>query len=83
MYIDFSSLFHQSSKDRSGQGSVRIPLDSSHWPQEWKTISYKEYPRLSKISLEDVTMSADMFETIRTRTSRRDFSKHIISARDI
>ena len=74
MYIDFSGLFHQSSKDRSGQGSIKIPLDSSEWPAEWSVISYKDYPRFKKIPLPDTKPSGDLFELIRARSSRRDFS---------
>src|SRR3989338_8110021 len=74
MYIDFSSLFHQSSKDRSGQGSVKIPLDKAAWPAEWSITSYKEYPRFEKISLGDKKAAGDLFDAIRKRTSQRDFS---------
>ena len=74
MYIDFSGLFHQSSKDRSGQGSMKIPLDNSEWPPEWSVISYKDYPRFKKIPLPDTKPTGDLFELIRARSSRRDFS---------
>ena len=74
MYTDFSSLFHQSSKDRSGQGSVRIPLDKGQWPAEWSVTSYKEYPRFGKIALGDTNVASDLFEVIRKRSSKRDFS---------
>ena len=75
MYIDFSQLFHQSSKDRSGQGSIRIPLDKAKWPAEWSVTSYKEYPRFEKISLGDKSKAVgDLFDVMRKRTSQRDFS---------
>lgn len=83
MYIDFSGLFHQSSKDRSGQGNTRIPLDQSLWPSEWATISYKEYPRFEKIPLDGAPPSEGLFSTLRKRTSRRDFSKRPLVARDM
>lgn len=83
MYIDFSSLFHQSSKDRSGRGNVKIPLDQSLWPAEWGTISYKEYPRFEKIPLDETRPFEDLFGTLRKRTSGRDFSKKPIVARDM
>lgn len=74
MGIDFSFLFHQSSKDRSAGGRVNIPLDSSTWPEDWKTIFYKEYPRLKQIALEREQQQSELFEIISSRASRRDFS---------
>jgi len=79
MYIDFSSLFHQSSKDRSGQGSVRIPLDKGEWPAEWSVISYKNYPRFEKIPLGNAPVTGDLFDAIRKRASQRDFSRKPLS----
>jgi len=79
MYIDFSSLFHQSSKDRSGQGSVKIPLDKGEWPAEWSVISYKNYPRFEKIPLGNTPITGDLFDAIRKRTSQRDFSRKPLS----
>ena len=79
MYIDFSSLFHQSSKDRSGQGSVKIPLDKGEWPAEWSVISYKNYPRFEKIPLDNTPITGDLFDAIRKRVSQRDFSRKPLS----
>jgi len=74
MYIDFSGLFHQSSKDRSGKGSVRIPLDQTLWPPEWKVIEYKEYPRLPKAQLPHAAPAGGFFDTVTKRRSSRDFT---------
>ena len=79
MYIDFSNLFHQSSKDRSGRGSVHIPHDKSQWPTDWGTISYKDYPRFEKIPLNDARTTSDLFDVIRRRSSQRDFSRRPFS----
>lgn len=73
MYIDFSALFHQSSKDRTGQGRVKIPMDEKKWPKEWRTIFYKTYPRFQKISLSEEKKNA-LAERIGERRSRRDFT---------
>lgn len=73
MYIDFSGLFHQSSKDRSGGGRVRIPLDRSLWPEEWRTVVYKQYPRFPKVELPESPVSADFAQTVRSRASGRRF----------
>jgi SagB-type dehydrogenase family enzyme len=83
MYIDFSGLFHQSSKDRSGKGRVNIPVDPSLWPPEWKTVAYKEYPRFDKIALEQERPVRGLFDAIQKRTSRRDFDQRPIEIKDI
>jgi SagB-type dehydrogenase family enzyme len=73
MYVDFSMLFHQSSKDLSGGGSVRFPKDEELWPEAWKTVEYKSYNRFPKILLEKGEKRADLFSTIHTRSSERSF----------
>jgi len=75
MYIDFSGLFHQSSKDLSGGGTVNIPWDETKWPVEWSTTYYKTYPRLKKIPLPASKPSADFFDLIISRKTDRNFSK--------
>lgn len=83
MEVDFSKIFHQSSKDRS-KGHMPIENDSSNWPDEWKTTYYKAYSRLPKIDLGDgpplpsealAKDGADFFELVRKRRSRRNFSR--------
>jgi SagB-type dehydrogenase family enzyme len=83
MYVDFSGLFHRSSKDRSGKGRVKIPLDKSAWPKEWSEIVYKDYPRLEKIELSQTSPKADIFSTIEKRVSGRTFTQRPISREDI
>lgn len=83
MYLDFSSLFHQSSKDRSGQGHVRIPQDETTWPDAWKRIEYKSYPRLPKIALPKTEATAGVRETIQARRSQRDFDKRPVSLEEL
>jgi len=62
---------------------VNIPLDPKDWPQEWKTVFYKEYPRFPKIPLSDTDGKGELFETIRARTSRRDFSRRKLSLNEL
>jgi len=83
MAIDFSGLFHRSSKDRSWQGTVQIPFDESVWPEEWKTLSYKAYPRLEKRELPHPAADGQLYETIDTRTSQRDFSGKGLTAAEL
>ena len=80
--IDFSKIFHQSSKDLA-KGHPLIPADSKDWPEEWKTTYYKVYPRLPKIALGDNPPSADFFDLIKKRRSRRDFTRTPITKREL
>ena len=68
--INFSQLFHQYTKGFKH----RIPGDSDLWPEEWKTIYYKKYPRLSKIDLKHQDKRFDLFEAIKRRSSKREMS---------
>ena len=74
MYIDFSALFHRSSKDHTDKGAVRIATDSQDWPKEWKTTYYKSYGNLPQIVLPLEPHKADFFELIENRHSSRDFT---------
>lgn len=82
MEVDFSKIFHQSSKDRS-KGHPPIENDSSNWPDEWKTTYYKSYPRLPKINLGDEPPSADFFELVKKRKSRRNFSRLSVTKNEL
>ena len=74
---DFSKIFHQSSKDHS-KGHPPIPADDEEWPEEWKTTSYKAYPRLPKVELDNEALAeegANLFNVVARRQSRRDFRR--------
>ncbi len=74
MYIDFSSLFHASSKDISDKGRVNIPRDVKTWPVEWTTVSHKSYGNLPKLLLSRGDRKTDFFEVLKKRHSSRTFS---------
>lgn len=74
---DFSDIFHQSSKNLL-KGHPYIPEDSRKWPEEWLTTYYKTYPRMPHVSLLNERPSADFFELVSRRASRRDFNKNPI-----
>ena len=78
MNADFSRVFHQSSKKLRS-----LPEDPNKWPDEWKTTYYKSYPRLPKIDLDDDPQSADFFDLIKKRQSQRDFTRVLISKREL
>ena len=75
MHIDFSKLFHQSSKDLRGGGTVNIPQDSKEWPEEWSTIHYKTYARFKKIPLNTSCPKAQLADAITKRQTGRDFKR--------
>jgi SagB-type dehydrogenase family enzyme len=57
--------------------------NSADWPEKWKTIYYKSYPRLAKIDLSRRTPKADFFNLIENRQSRREFLKKPISLEEL
>lgn len=79
MYIDFSGLFHQSSKDLGGGGTVNIPQDTTKWPLEWSTVYFKTYPRFKKILLPASKPFADFFDLLMIRKTDRSFSKDALT----
>ncbi len=83
MYLDFSRLFHQSSKDRSGQGRVRIPRDMSLWPKEWKATEYKDYPRFKQVPLVAADTGSVLSRAIASRASKREFAGRPLSIDEV
>lgn len=82
MDADFSKAFHQSSKNRA-KGHPPIPENLEDWPEDWKSCSYKIYPRFPKIQLQDVKPQADFFDLILKRSSGHEYDKQPISLREI
>ncbi|MFY9462428.1 MAG: SagB/ThcOx family dehydrogenase [Candidatus Sungiibacteriota bacterium] len=82
MAPDFSKIFHQSSKDHF-KGHPPIPEKYEDWPEEWRTTYYKAYPRLAKIDLDDGPPSADFFDLIKKRQSRRDFTRAAVAKHEL
>ena len=82
MSVDLSKVFHQSSKNHT-KGHLPISTDFKDWPDEWKATYYKAYPRLPKIELEDGPPSADFFDLIKKRKSRRDFLREPITKKEL
>jgi len=80
----FSHLFHQSSKDPA-KGHPPIPWDSSLWPEEWKKIEFKKYPRFRKIALSNSRgiSDANLFSIIANRSSQRDFTGGSITKNEL
>lgn len=83
MYIDFSRLFHESSKDLLGGGSVYIHKDEERWPEEWKIVDYKKYSRMPKLELPAVEQKRPHFKLVAARKSQRDFSGKPVDVHDL
>lgn len=79
MEIDFSQLFHQYTKSFKHQ----IPMDDSLWPEEWKTVYYKKYPRFAKIKLSSKEHKYDLFQALEKRSSQREGMGKEISLNDL
>lgn len=66
-------FYHESSKDKS-KGHPPIPYDSNLWPESWKTVHYKSYARLPKLSLPSPqVLPVSLSEALSVRHSHRDF----------
>lgn len=77
--LNLSQLYHQYTK----RFQKPIPRDISQWPEEWKTIFYKSYPRFSRIKLSHQEKKFDLFEAINKRSSKRDMSGTTIDQNEL
>ena len=75
----FSQIYHQATK----KFSRLVPMDSSKWPEEWKTTFYKTYLRFRKIDLLNVEMKSDFFEAVKSRSSKREMTGGKISKEEL
>ncbi len=77
--IPLAHIFHQYTK----KFYKKIPKDSTLWPEEWKTIYYKSYPRAKKIKLIDNFKEFNLFEAIKKRETQREFTQKPISLEEL
>lgn len=96
MKIDYSKIFHQSSKILA-KNRVSASEKYEDWPEEWKTTYYKAYPRLPKIDLTEDSPSTEalsrteaiikedavFFNLIKKRQSRRNFNDQPINKKEL
>ncbi len=69
-------LFHTYAKGLLKK--MRTPSDPKSWPESWKTIEYKEYPRFPRIPLPDpILPPTTLYEALQKRRSNRDFENSI------
>lgn len=79
---DLSKIFHLSSKDRS-RNHPPVSRDFAEWPDEWKTIYYKSYPRLPKLRLTVDHPSNELFTLAQKRRSRWDFADLALTQKEL
>lgn len=73
-----SDVFHQKTNNKS----LKMNDDPKDWPESWKKIHFKTYPRFEKITL--VSSASDKLAIlIRNRRSTRKFTKKIISMKNL
>ncbi len=61
-------FFHNETNDRTERGLVQIPKDVKDWPQNWKTVEYKQYPLFPSIELPRPV--SPLFDLLSRRRSR-------------
>jgi len=64
---------------------MNIPLDDKDWPQAWKGVEFKEYPRFPDFPLpEPLPLSVSFGEVLKNRRSRRNFDvKKTLTLREL
>jgi SagB-type dehydrogenase family enzyme len=81
--MDIAKIYHKLTKVKYKKGSEN-PVNPLLLPQEWKTIYFKEYPRMPRIQLlkpEKLDFSLD--ESLLKRKSGREFNPESISFKEI
>lgn len=72
MFGLLSKQFHRQTDATFEIGS--LPTDPQTWPEEWKEIHHKTYPRLSKISLSQNLLNlGELKNSLNRRYSKREF----------
>lgn len=73
-----SDIFHQKTNNKT----LRVNDDPKSWPESWKKIHFKTYPRLEKITLEPVS-SDELTILTHNRRSIRKFTGESISLKNL
>lgn len=66
-------FFHEKTNDKSEGGIVNIPKDRNLWPENWKNVEYKTYPRLTQLPLTTTEVESELGTLLQKRNS--DVSK--------
>jgi SagB-type dehydrogenase family enzyme len=74
----YFDLYHQNAKHKPDKKGTLTPI--TEWPEEWRTIYYKTYPRLPEIVLPNPEPITTPFsELLLKRTSSHSFTRRDIS----
>ncbi len=70
---------------KKSRGEAGIPADPKDWPQEWKTVYFKEYPRFpkTKLVLPKAKPCFNLFRSLAERKSGREFSGKPVNLKDL
>jgi len=76
-----SEKFHEQTKLKKAQ----IEPDAKRWPESWKTVYFKSYPRFNEVLLPKPRLNSGISfkETLFARSSTRKFSARPLSIADI
>ena len=73
-----SDIFHQKTNNKA----LKTNDDPKHWPESWKKIHFKTYPRLEKFPLNPV-VSDELIKLVHSRRSKRKFNNTPISMKKL
>ncbi len=78
--MNLAKFFHKNSR-----GLLRTDIkDSKDWPEEWKRIYFKSYPRLPRVVLpEPEELKFDIFKLLKKRRSSRKFSNQFLEITEL
>lgn len=83
MKYSIAKIFHQLTKVRYKKERAK-PVSFKAWPKQWKTVYFKEYPRLPKVLLpKPEKLDFPIGESLNRRHSERKFSGETISLKDL
>ncbi len=69
MPFHLHTFFHTKTSDRTENGLVNVPMDTSLWPDNWKNIFYKKYMLFKSIPLPKMSGAFLYSQFLQKRTS--------------
>lgn len=76
-----SQVFHDATRIKK----VTKPLDSKEWPEEWKIVNFKSYPRFPIVELPkpELNPNISLKDSLYDRHSTRKFSSKALSLKEL
>lgn len=81
MHGNVGKQLHELGKNRYRDDYSPLPFEE--WPEEWKTVYYKEYPRFPSYELPHTPPAGELHTLISTRKSSRNFTGRALSREDL